>query len=161
MTAQFDRLLPVLVRGGVEFILIGGVAAVVHGSARVTYDVDVCYARSPENISRLVQALRACAPYLRGAPPGLPFKWDERAVANGLNFTLTMELGDLDLMGEVIGGGGYADLLPHSIAIEAFEVEFRCIDLPTLIRLKRAAGRPRDFEALAELEVLRATQAAE
>ncbi|MEP6821770.1 MAG: hypothetical protein ABI946_05405 [Chthoniobacterales bacterium] len=161
MTAHFDKLLPVLVRGGIEFILIGGVAAVVHGSARVTYDVDICYSRASENIAGLVHALEPHAPYLRGAPPGLPFHWDERTVVHGLNFTLTTELGDLDLMGEVIGGGGYADLLPHSIAIEAFGVEFRCIDLPTLIRLKRAAGRPRDFEALAELEVLRAAQAAE
>lgn len=161
MTAQFDKLLPVLVCGRIEFILIGGVAAAVHGSARVTYDVDICYSRASENIARLVHALEPHAPYLRGAPPGLLFHWDERTVARGLNFTLTTKLGDLNLIGEVIRGGGYADLLPHSIAIEAFGVEFRCIDLPTLIRLKRAAGRPRDFEALAELEVLRAAHAAE
>lgn len=154
MSAEYDKLLPVLVRGGVKFILIGGVAAVVHGSARVTYDVDVVYARDPENITRLVQALKLFAPYLRGAPAGLPFVLDERTVSSGLNFTLTTNLGDLDVMGEVIGGGGYPDLLPHSFEIEAFAVKFKCIDLPTLIRLKRAAGRPRDLEALAELQAL-------
>jgi len=102
MTARFDKLLPALVRGEVEFILIGGVAAVVHGSARVTYDVDICYARTPTNIARLVPALLSHHPYLRGAPPGLPFTWDEGTLRHGLNFTLTTDLGDLDLMGEAI-----------------------------------------------------------
>ncbi|MGI8436181.1 MAG: hypothetical protein ACR2NX_04660 [Chthoniobacterales bacterium] len=154
MTAQFDKLLPTLVRSHVDFILIGGVAAVVHGSARVTYDVNVCYARTPVNIAQLVRALESSHPYLRGAPPGLPFVWDDRTIRSGLNFTLTSDLGDLDLLGEVIGGGGYADLLPQTIEIEAFQVRFRCIDLPTLIGLKRAARRPRDLEALAELQAL-------
>lgn len=158
MTAAYDKLLPVLVRSGVDFILIGGVAAVVHGSARVTYDVDITYSRASANITRLVHALRSHAPYLRGAPAGLPFVWDERTVSNGLNFTLTTKLGDLDLMGEVIGGGAYGDLLPHSFEVEAFNVKFRCIDLLTLIKLKRAAGRPRDLEALAELQVLQEEQ---
>ena len=73
---------------------------------------------------------------------------------DGLNFTLTTNLGDLDLLGQVVGGGGYRDLLPHSIDIEAFGVKFKCVDLPTLIKLKRAAGRPKDLESLAELLAL-------
>jgi predicted nucleotidyltransferase len=71
-----------------------------------------------------------------------------------LNFTLTTELGDIDLFGEVIGGGNYEDLLPHSFDAEAFGVRFKCVDLPTLIRIKEAAGRAKDREALAELRVL-------
>ena len=154
MSAEFDKLLPVLVAGEVEFILIGGVAGIVHGSARLTYDVDVVYARTANNFKRLARTLNRFSPYLRGAPPGLPFTWDERTIRNGLNFTLTTRLGDLDLLGEVTGGGGYRDLRPRSFDVEAFGVKFKCVDLPTLIKLKRAAGRPKDLEALAELETL-------
>jgi predicted nucleotidyltransferase len=71
-----------------------------------------------------------------------------------LNFTLTSELGDVDLFGEVIGGGKYEDLLRHSFDVEAFGVRFKCVDLPTLIRIKEAAGRAKDREAIAELRVL-------
>lgn len=67
---------------------------------------------------------------------------------------LTTELGDIDLFGEVAGAETYSDLLPHSFEVEAFGVRFKCIDLPTLIRIKEAAPRPKDREALAELRVL-------
>ena len=77
-----------------------------------------------------------------------------KTILSGLNFTLTTGLGDLDLFGEVIGGGSYDDLLPHSVEIEAFGERFRCVDLPTLIHIKAAAGRAKDREALAELRVL-------
>ena len=154
MSAEFDKILPTLVQGGVEFILIGGVAAIIHGSARLTYDVDVVYARASANFKRLSETLKPFAPYLRGAPPGLPFTFDDRTIRNGLNFTLTTRLGDLDLLGEVTGGGSYQDLLPHSLEVQAFGVRFKCVDLVTLIKLKRAAGRPKDLESLAELQAL-------
>ncbi len=154
MSAEFDKLLPALVNGGVEFILIGGVAGIVHGSARLTYDVDVVYARTAANLKRIASTLLPFAPYLRGAPPGLPFRLDGATLRNGLNFTLTTKLGDLDLLGEVVGGGSHRDLLPHSFDVEAYGVTFKCVDLPTLIKLKRAAGRPKDLESLAELQSL-------
>ena len=75
-----------------------GVAATIHGSARVTQDLDIVYARTPENFARLVAALAPHAPYLRGAPPGLPFRWDAETIRRGLNFTLTTTLGDVDLL---------------------------------------------------------------
>lgn len=134
--------------------MIGGVAANAHGAIRLTRDLDVCYGRSRENIGRLVAALSPLHPYLRGAPPGLPFILDEKTIRMGLNFTLTTDAGELDLLGEVTGGGGYDDLLPKSEAVELFGATFRCVDLETLIHLKRSAGRPKDFEAIAELEAL-------
>jgi predicted nucleotidyltransferase len=148
-------LLRVLGAEGVRFILVGGAAAVAHGSARLTQDVDVVYARDPENLTRLVSALSPIQPYLRGAPPGLPFSWDERTLRNGLNFTLQTSLGALDLLGEIAGGGGYEDLLPHSFEIELFGIRCRLLDLDTLIAVKRTAGIPKDLEAIAELEVIR------
>lgn len=154
MNADFDKLLASLVSGGVEFILIGGVAGNILGSARLTFDVDIVYNRQKTNLENLEKTLKPFSPYLRGAPSGLPFKLDVPTLRHGLNFTLTTTLGDLDLLGEVVGGGGYRDLLPHTFIVAAFGVKFRCIDLPMLIRLKRASGRPKDLESIAELQAL-------
>ena len=154
MNAEFEKLLPSLVQSDVEFILIGGVAGNVHGLARVTYDVDIVYNRSKKNLERLVDFFKPLNVYMRGAPSGLPFKLDLQTLRNGSNFTLTTKLGDIDLLGEVVGGGSYRDLLPHTLMVEGFDVKFRCVDLPTLIKLKRAAGRPKDLESIAELQAL-------
>jgi hypothetical protein len=88
---------------------------------------------------------------LRGAPPGLPFSWEERTLWSGLNFTLTTAHGALDLLGEIAGGGGYDDLLPYSIRLSLYGVECYCLGLERLIHVKRAAGRPKDLEVIAEL----------
>jgi len=154
MTADLEQVLSALVPARVQFILIGGWAAALHGSARSTLDVDVVYSRAPENIRRLVNALHPHAPYPRGAPPGLPFRFDERTVQMGLNFTLSTGLGSLDLFGEAAGGGSYDALLPCSQEVEALGFRFRVVTLERLIALKRAAGRPRDLEPIAELEAL-------
>jgi predicted nucleotidyltransferase len=151
---DFKTLLRALADGGVEFILVGGVAAAVHGSARLTVDVDVVYRRSPENLERLVLAVAVHRPYLRGVPPGLPFRWDAATLQHGLNFTLTTTVGDLDLLGEITGGGTYDDLVPHTVTVQVFGVECRCLTLERLIHVKRAAGRPKDLEAIAELEAI-------
>lgn len=155
---DFAAVLRLLSEGKVETILIGGVAAIAHGSARLTQDVDVVYRRTPGNLDRLVAVLSPHHPYLRGAPPGLPFRWEAATIKNGLNFTLTTDLGPLDLLGEVTGGGRYEDLLPHTVELRPFGIVVRCITLEWLIRTKRAAGRPKDFEAIAELEALRDEQ---
>jgi predicted nucleotidyltransferase len=151
---DFRALLTLLVGAQVEFIIVGGAAATAHGSARLTQDLDAVYRRTQENVSRLVKALAPYRPYLRGAPPGLPFNFDERTVQNGLNFTLATNLGALDLLGEIAGGGRYEDLLPYSISLRLYGVECLCLGLERLIQVKRAAGRPKDLEALAELEAI-------
>ena len=100
-----EALLRRLAQHDVEFILVGGVAAAVHGSVRLTTDLDVVYARTAVNIERLASTLAPLAPALRGAPAGLPFRLDSATVRRGLNFTLTTTLGDIDLLGEIAGGG--------------------------------------------------------
>jgi predicted nucleotidyltransferase len=152
---DFAAVLRLLVTAEVEFIVIGAVSAIAQGLVHTTEDVDVVYSRSAENIHRLTAALAPMAPYLRGAPPGLPFTFDERTVRHGLNFTLTTTLGSVDLLGEVSGGGTYEQLLPFTETRRAFGVEFRTVSLDKLIHLKRAAGRPKDFDLIARLEVLR------
>jgi len=154
MAVDLAQVIPPLVRAKLDFILIGGMAAILHGAARVTFDVDVVYSRTRDTIERLTTALAPPRPYLRNAPSGLPFAWDNKTFRNGLNFTLTTDLSDIDLLGEVAGGETYQTLLPHSFEVEAFGIRFKCIDLPTLIRIKEAAGRRKDLEAIAELRVL-------
>lgn len=144
----------VLSSGGVDYIIVGGVAAGIHGALRTTLDLDVVYARDPANVDRLVAALEPFHPYLRGAPSGLPFQLDAATVLRGLNFTLTTSLGDLDLIGEITGGGSYDALKSSADLVELEGFACLVVSLPKLIELKRAAGRGKDREALAELEAL-------
>jgi hypothetical protein len=142
-------------KAGVEYVVVGGLAATVHGSPRLTQDLDIVYSRTPENLERLVRAVAPFRPYLRGAPPGLPFIFDARTLKSGLNFTLVTDLGWMDLLGEVTGGGGYDRLLPHSRDTTLFGAQIKVLGLDKLIEVKRAAGRPKDFETIAELEAIR------
>jgi len=121
---------------------------------RLTVDLDIVYRRTPENLRRLAKALGPHAPYLRGAPPGLPFVFDEQTLRRGLNFTLSTRLGDLDLLGEITGGGGFEDLMPATMTLELFGLPCLGLTLRRLIEVKRAAGRPKDLEVLAELEAI-------
>ena len=152
---DFSTLLRTLHDRDVAYILVGGAAATVHGSARLTLDVDVVYRRTPDNLARIVEALAPYAPGLRGAPADLPFQWDVETLERGLNFTLTTMIGPIDLLGEIAGAGTYAQLLPDTEEVTAFGVACRCVTLERLIHLKRSAGRVRDLEAIAELEALR------
>ena len=151
---DFQKTLGILVSAGVEFIIVGGAAATAHGSVRLTLDLDIVYSRQKENIKRLVEALRPLQPKLRGAPENLPFLWDEETVARGLNFTLTTSLGWLDLLGEITSGGTYEELLSDSVQITVLGYECLCLGLKRLIEVKRAAARRKDFEAIAELQVI-------
>ncbi len=150
-----DGVIRHLSESGVEFIIIGGTAANLHGSARATFDVDIVYRRTPENIARLARACSSLHPYLRGAPPGLPFRFDERTIQAGLNFTLTTDLGPVDFLGEMTGGGSYDALVAESVTMPLSGFDVRCLSLDQLIRAKRAAGRLKDLDAIAELESLR------
>jgi hypothetical protein len=151
---DFPRLLEVLCGAGVEFIIVGGFAGTLHGSAIPTRDLDIVYDRDLANLDRLVAALAPHRPYLRGAPPGLPFQWDRSSIRAGLNFTLTTDLGAIDLLGEIAGGGTYPALLPHAERVTIFGRPCLCLGLNKLIEVKRAAGRPRDLMAVADLEAL-------
>jgi predicted nucleotidyltransferase len=152
---QFRTLLASLAANNVEFVIIGGLAATLHGSARVTYDLDIVYNRSSENLSRIVAALEPYRPYLRGAPPGLPFKFDVDTLKRGLNFTFTTTGGPVDLLGELAGVGTYDAVRAHASHAEMFGATYLFIDLETLIVSKKAAGRPKDLETIAELEAIR------
>jgi hypothetical protein len=151
---EFRAALRALAEADVEFIVVGGAAGIAHGSARLTLDLDVVYRRTRDNIDRLANALAAHQPYPRGAPKGLPFRWDAQTILNGMNFTLDTDAGPVDLLGEIAGGGDYDALLPFTLILELYGVECRCLELGKLIEVKLAAGRPKDFEAVAELRAI-------
>ena len=151
---ELEAILRQLTAFRVEFVLIGGIAAAVQGSIRPTYDVDICYRRTMENLQRLTDALAPWHPTLRGAPKHLPFQWNARTLEAGLNFTLETDMEALDLLGEVVGLGSYEQIVTVSEVVELFEMPIRVLTLEGLIASKRATGRPRDREHLLELEAL-------
>jgi len=148
---QPDEVLRLLNRHEVRYVVIGGLAAILHGSPSVTRDIDICHARDGENLVRLADALREVNARLRGAPAGLPFRLDAKALANGDSFTFTTDIGSLDILATPAGTGGYDDLMRTAGVLDAFDEQFRVASLEDLIRMKRAAGRPKDR---IELEIL-------
>ena len=155
MASDPGRLIDALVAGGVEFAVIGGVALVLQGSARTTGDLDVCYARDGPNLAALERALAPLHPTLRGAPADLPFRLDAPTLRAGLNFTLSTDAGDLDLLGEVAGVGGFAEVVRDADTMTLAGRVVRVMSLDTLERAKRAAGRRRDLLDLAEIREIR------
>lgn len=143
-----------LVKAAVNFVIIGGVAAGLHGSGRATFDLDICYDPSEENRERLARVLAGWGAYLRGVEPGLPFTMDARQLLITPVMTLTTSMGDFDVMDRVAGVGEFAAVLERSVETNVGDVAFRILDLPALIAAKRASARPKDLAQLPELEAL-------
>lgn len=153
---EFDPapLLELLTRHGVDFVLIGGLAVGVLGSARSTFDVDIAYARTPENLRRLVAALREVDARLRGAPADVPFLLDHETIDRGLNFTFSTRHGPLDILGEPAGAPRYDELKRAASTVELGGFSVRVASLDHLVAMKEAAGRPQDKIAAFELRKL-------
>jgi predicted nucleotidyltransferase len=151
---KLEETIRILNDASVEFVVIGGAAMGLQGSADLTQDIDFCYARTAKNIERLAKALEPFHPVLRGTPPGRPFRFDVQTIGNGLNFTLTTDLGDLDFLGEVSGLGSFQEVLSVSDVRDVGGVDCRVLSLEGLIKSKTAAGRPRDLYVLPELRGL-------
>jgi predicted nucleotidyltransferase len=140
---------------GVEFLVIGGQAASIYGCPIPTYDVDLCYRRTAENLERLAKALIELHPTLRGAPPDLPFQMDAKSLALGSNFTFNTDVGSLDLLGWVEPFGGYDELVARSESQQVGEHAVRVISLDDLIKIKRHIRRDKDQAALFQLEAIK------
>jgi len=161
LAINYQIALRVLSENKVNFVIIGVYAAVVQGSALMTQDLDICYERTPENLRRISAALRPYHPQLRGAPKGLPFILDESTLARGMNFTLETDLGDIDLIGELRDLGQFREISRDAICLPLFGTSCLVASLDTIIRSKRAAGRPKDVSSLPELEALLELQQAQ
>ncbi len=154
--SPLERFCAVLAEHGVEFIIVGGQAEALMGGARVTYDVDLCYRRTPDNLERLATALGTLNLTLRGAPPELKFRLDAQALALGQNYTFEVD-GEwpLDFLGYLEPLGTYEDLLPHVETMSIGGRPTQVIGLEDLIRIKRYLGRPKDRESLLQLEAIK------
>jgi predicted nucleotidyltransferase len=155
MIVRFDplRALKVLLQHGVRFVIVGGVAGRALGSPTITNDLDICYERSAANYEALAQALRELGATLRGAPAGLPFILDARSIKMGDSFTFETLAGPLDCLGTPSGTNGYADLITNATELTIDDLRVMVVSLDDLLRMKRAAGRPKDR---VEIEILSA-----
>ena len=151
---QLEETVRLLYDAGVEFVLIGGAAMGVQGSAHLTKDIDFCYKRTPKNMDRLARAIAPLHAKLRNAPADLPFCLDAKTIAAGMNFTLSTDIGDLDFLGEVSGLGSYNQVLAQSDKRIIGGLDCRVLSLEGLIKAKEASGRPRDLYVLPELRGL-------
>ena len=152
MNERYRRTLELLSRHGVDFVVVGGVAAVLQGVPLVTFDVDVVHGRTDENVDRLLSALAELDARYRGDPRGLaPTR--ETLLGPG-HHLLSTALGPLDLLGAVAGGLAYEDLARDTVTLDLSGLAVPVLALPRLIEVKEATGRPKD---LAALPTLRAT----
>jgi hypothetical protein len=147
-------LLRALVEHDVDFVMIGGLAGNLHGSPRVTRDVDVAYSRERENLERLATMLRSVHATLRGAPEGIPFQLDAETRAASANLTFSTDHGPLDILGDPAGAPEYGRLREEATLVQVAGLAIRVASLDHLIRMKEAAGRPQDRLDAAEYRAL-------
>lgn len=151
---DLKALLRPLVERGVDFVLIGGMAGIAHGSDYLSFDLDIAYSRSRENVKRLVAALEELDVSLRGAPPDLEFPLDERMIENGANFTFITPHGDLDLLADVAGVKDFETLQRDAVEREVGGLPIKVASINALIAMKRASNRPKDQSMLEDYLVL-------
>ena len=141
-----ERIIRVLAEHDVQYVLIGALAARLHGFPRVTADADITPSRDPENLKRLAAALRELEAkvFTESVPEGLPFDPTAAALARAEIWNLVTVAGRLDLAFEPSGTEGYEDLLDGAARFEVFGVELLAADLEDIIRSKEASDRPQD-----------------
>jgi len=152
---DFEAILRSLVESKVRFVLIGGLAMIAQGSANLTRDIDCLYERSPQNIQRIVDALRGSHPKLRTPGDSVAIRWDTEFFKNVLNMTLSTELGPIDLLAEAPGVESFEQLWTASQEMLLFGLTVRVASIDDLIKMKTASGRPKDTEHAMQLRALK------
>jgi predicted nucleotidyltransferase len=156
--ASILRTLEVLKKlndAGVEYVIIGGVAAILHGSPRTTFDIDVCVLLTEPNLTRIVSMLRGLNPRFRMRPDKLPMPDDPGELQGFRNLHLDTDLGTIDFLTEVTGVGTYENAFAQSELKQVGGMPCRVLKLDALIAAKRAANRMKDRIAVLELEAIR------
>jgi hypothetical protein len=154
--SPFDPIpiLRTLADADVDFVVIGGVAGSVHGSAYPTYDLDVAYARDPKNLELMARALQSLGATLRGASPDVAFQLDAKTLERGGNFTFETAFGPFDILAYPGGSSSYEHLREDARVIEVEGRRIRVASLDHLIAMKETAGRPKDKLMALEYRVL-------
>jgi hypothetical protein len=148
------RILSLLVAADVDFVVIGGIAAVLHGSALNTFDLDVCFATDAENLTRLGNVLTELRAYPRGVEPGLPFVPDAETLRKVELLTLRTSAGDFDVLARPKGVSRYATLRDRAEVFDLGGFTVRVAAIEDLMAMKQAAGREKDLAAIGELEAI-------
>jgi predicted nucleotidyltransferase len=141
--ADVGELLRRLVDAGVEFIVVGGAAAVLHGAPITTEDLDIVHRRTPENVSRLKNLLQELNAHVRELANRQLVPQESALLGEG-HVLLSTRLGPLDCLGALVDGRGFEDLVSHSESFADEGAEFRVLDLSTLIDIKTKTGRAKD-----------------
>ena len=152
---DLETLLGRLVEHDVDFVIIGAYASVVYGATLVTQDVDICCSLASRNLLKLQKSLTDLHPIHRLTPNELPLKLTPAACRGLKNLYLKTDLGVVDCLGEVLGVGGFAAVKRQSVIIEMEFGKCRVLGLDALIKAKRGMNRPRDRQALLQLEAIR------
>ena len=139
----------------VRFVVIGGLGARLHGSPVITNDTDICYERSDDNLERLATALRELGARLRGVEEDVPFQLDAKSIRAGDHFTFTTSAGSVDCLGTPAGVDGFDELARSAVPFDVDGFSVLVASLEDLIRMKRAAGRPKDLIAAEWLSAVR------
>jgi predicted nucleotidyltransferase len=156
--SELLQIAEILLAHGVEFIVVGGQAETIFGSARVTADIDLCYRRTKDNLKRLAAALHEIKPTLRNAPKDLPFIIDEKTLALGNNFTFDTPFGDLDLLGFLEPLGDYEVISKRALTIRVGHIDLKVIHIDDLIAIKQYLQRPKDRDSLMHLLAIKKIQ---
>ncbi len=160
MRQSNDKLLRCLIDGGVDFVIVGGIAAIAHGALRTTLDLDIVAAFNRDNMDRLLRALRDFHPRNSARPDLGELRATPEELAGYRNLYLTTDVGELDVLGELPPVGGYAEAAASAIQVELFGKRCAILGLDHLIAIKEFLGRPKDQEALRELRAIRERLAA-
>lgn len=153
--ADLTDIIERLIESKVDFVLVGGLAAVAHGSSMTTQDIDICCDFSVDNLLRLQSALDGHHPIHRMTTKLLPLKLTAGNCGGLKNLYLDTDIGQLDCLSEVLGLGGFDEVKRLSEPIDLDGHECRILKIDALIRAKHAMGRPKDIETIRQLEVIR------
>lgn len=158
MKSGFLKLIEHLNKGGVKFALVGGFAGVVHGCTYVTQDVDICCDFSVDNLLALQKALKDLHPIHRMTPQRPKLKLTAESCAGFKNLYLDTDIGQIDCLGYIQGLGTYENLEPLTEIKDIGGLRIRVLTVDSLIRARKAMNRPRDKEAILELEAIKKLQ---
>ncbi len=152
---NLEGILERLIRSEVEFVIVGGYAAVAYGVSSVTQDVDVCCRFVPSNLIKLQNALADLHPVHRMTPKRIPLDLTPESCQNLKNLYLDTDLGQLDCLGYVNGIGDYDQVRDASITIDLSNGPCKILAIDALIQAKRAMGRAKDHQVILELEAIK------